>query len=114
MLTSYIDQCKLILKQNMEYMYSLLVEYLSDYCIIHKPCGGYFIWILMRDDTLDTNNLLQICIKNKVSFHSGNKFSISGKYKHGIRLSFSWYITNEIKEGIIRLRDSMDEWLNIN
>ena len=52
-----------------------------------KPNGGYFIWIKLPFDSLD---FLDYCVKNKVRFHTGNKFSSNGSLREYIRLSFSF------------------------
>jgi DNA-binding transcriptional MocR family regulator len=56
--------------------------------------------------------MLDIAIKNKVRYHFGEKFSIAGDANRYFRLSFSWYDLEDIKVGVMRLRETMIEYLN--
>jgi 2-aminoadipate transaminase len=66
------------------------------------PKGGYFLWLKMNID--DTTKFLDFAINYKVKFHPGIKFGeTSGSY---IRLSFSYYNSDDLIIGIERLVDA--------
>ena len=56
--------------------------------------------------------MLDYAIKNKVRYHYGSKFSSAVDADRYLRLSFSWYDQDDIKEGIVRLRETMIEYLS--
>jgi 2-aminoadipate transaminase len=69
------------------------------------PNGGYFVWIELPSNIdvsyLDLNKLFQ---KHKVKFHPGNKCTANKKYfTNYIRISYSYYDSNDITIGIDRL-----------
>jgi DNA-binding transcriptional MocR family regulator len=67
-----------------------------------KPQGGYFFWVRLPGD-MDAEELLVKAAQAKVGFRPGVRFSCQGGSKAFIRLSFSFYATEEIEEGIQRL-----------
>ena len=111
-LVKYVDASRQVLSLRGNYMYDMLVQYLSEFCDFHRPLGGYFIWIKMKNSKIDTKKMLDIAIKNKVRYHFGEKFSIAGDANRYFRLSFSWYDLEDIKIGVMRLRETMIEYLN--
>ena len=76
-----------------------------------KPKGGYFVWL---STDIDCKKMLSYCESNKVKFHSGNKFSSSNKMENCMRLSFSFYESNELVTGINRLNNSFNYFKNNN
>jgi DNA-binding transcriptional MocR family regulator len=56
--------------------------------------------------------MLDIAIKNKVRYHFGEKFSIAADANRYFRLSFSWYDLEDIKIGVMRLRETIIEYMN--
>jgi dihydrodipicolinate reductase/aspartate/methionine/tyrosine aminotransferase len=73
------------------------------------PNGGYFLWIKLNLD--DTTKFLDYAIANKVKFHPGIKFGEkSGSY---IRLSFSYYESDDLIIGLERLLDAYNIFTKI-
>lgn len=71
------------------------------------PQGGYFFWL--RLPHVDTIELQERARSFKVGFNSGMRFSSQKGLREFIRLSFVHYSSAEIEEGIIRLKESLDE-----
>lgn len=73
------------------------------------PKGGYFIWIKLN--LFDTTNFLDYAMSNKVKFHPGIKFGETSKSY--IRLSFSYYDSNDLIIGLERLLDAYNIFIKI-
>ena len=99
------------LKQNCQ----MMVEYLQQYSNIefNEPTGGYFIWINFKT-IKDVPEFVKYCEKNKVKFHSGNKFSTDDSYFSSARLSFSYYNSSDLIIGLERLMDCVHKYNCIN
>ena len=68
-----------------------------------RPKGGYFLWI--KVDGLNTMEMLNRSIENKVRYHSGNKFSAVNGLNDYLRLSFSYYNADDMRIGAQRLSE---------
>ena len=67
------------------------------------PEGGMFIWVTF-DEAVDTDDLFEQAVKNKVAFIPGSKFYPKGNIrKNELRLNFSYANAEMIEEGISRL-----------
>jgi 2-aminoadipate transaminase len=75
----------------------MLDKYLPNF-IYEKPKGGMFIY--GRFENIDTFNLVQKCIKEKVVFVPGNQFYIDKKPNGEIRFNFTHSSFKEIEKGI--------------
>jgi DNA-binding transcriptional MocR family regulator len=66
------------------------------------PDGGFFIWLTLSEDT-DTLALLSKARQRNVEFMPGPKFSNRQALKNCLRLSFAYYDTPDLIEGVERL-----------
>jgi DNA-binding transcriptional MocR family regulator len=66
------------------------------------PAGGFFIWLSLPEGT-DTLDLLAKAKSRNVEFMPGSKFSSRQGLKNCLRLSFAYYDTPELLEGVERL-----------
>ena len=74
-----------------------------------EPKGGYFVWVELQN--IEADDLLEECIKNKVKFHPGWKFtSIKNGFSDCIRLSVSYYDETDLKIGITRLNNVIENF----
>ena len=73
------------------------------------PGGGYFYWLTMND-AVNTDTLLPLAREAGVSYRQGTAFSSSGAFTDALRISISLYETNELAEGLRRLRTAMREY----
>ena len=69
-LDEYVKECQSFLGSRCKTLCKEL-EPLKEQGLIEfrQPNGGYFIWIKVND--IDADDLLELCIKNKVKFHPG-------------------------------------------
>lgn len=108
------NKWKRILKKNSDFLYIYVVKYLTPFIkSIYKPAGGYFLWIEMKDG-ISCSKLSEKMEKYKVKFHHGNKFSASLSCDNFMRLSVSWYENEDLKLGILRLKELLSNETSIN
>jgi len=110
-LNKYLESARIFLSTRGNYMYDTSVVYLTQFCEFYRPEGGYFIWYKMKNPKINTRIMLEYAIKNKVRYHFGSKFSSAVDADKYFRLSFSWYNTDDIKTGIMRLRETILEYI---
>ncbi len=101
---NHLSYVKDVYSQRLEAMYDALKPLNLKF---HKPKGGYFFWLELPEG-MDANLLLDAAIKQGVSFQPGPKFSSQEKLSHFIRLCFSYYDTDLLKEGVKRLHTAMN------
>ena len=70
------------------------------------PEGGYFVWVKLEHT--DTNRLHREAERHGVSFQAGERFSSRNSLKNALRLSFSHYSPDALREGVGRLRAALD------
>jgi DNA-binding transcriptional MocR family regulator len=66
------------------------------------PAGGFFIWLALPE-AMDANGLLARAIERNIEFMPGCKFSSRQGLKNFLRLSFAYYDTPDLLEGVERL-----------
>jgi DNA-binding transcriptional MocR family regulator len=72
-----------------------------------EPSGGFFVWLALPEGT-DTVDLLPRAFERNVEFMPGPKFSSRLGLKNCLRLSFAYYDTPDLLEGIERLAAVID------
>jgi DNA-binding transcriptional MocR family regulator len=72
------------------------------------PQGGYFFWLRLPRDA-DAEELLPKANEFKVGFRPGVRFSSQGGLRQYVRLSFSFYESQEIVEGVRRLGQMLEK-----
>jgi len=71
-----------------------------------EPGGGFFIWVRLPESR-NAQELLTEARRRDVSFQPGPKFSSSGGLANYLRLSFAFYETEQLLEGVARLAQVM-------
>ena len=74
----------------------------------NTPQGGMFFWLTLPAH-LDASRLLEHAVRHKVAFVPGEPFHAGGGGKNTLRLSFSYPTPENIREGIARLSESLEE-----
>jgi len=69
-----------------------------------EPAGGFFIWLSLPEGR-DTLEILRKAKERSVEFMPGPKFSSRRGLKNCLRLSFAYYDTPGLLEGVERLAD---------
>lgn len=76
-----------------------------------KVTGGYYLWLRLGDE-INTVDLLSIAEQHGVSYRPGKVFSESGDFKNYLRLTYTLYEEEELKEGVIRLAEALTSFKN--
>ncbi len=72
-----------------------------------SPRGGYFFWVHLPDK-INTADLKKRAEAFKVRFRPGALFSCQGGMQDYMRLSFVFYETDELEQGILRIKQSLE------
>lgn len=86
-----------------------LREHLPEGCGFFRPNGGLFLLVTLPDG-LAAGDLVAAGEANGVGFMEGTRFSLAG-VDRGIRLGFSMYAPEELREGAARLGRTVREAL---
>ncbi len=100
----YLSFLKRTYNENLEAMDSALEDSSFSY---YKPTGGYFFWLKLADG-ITAQELHDVAQTQGVNFQIGNKFSSNNSLDSFIRLCFSYYDSATLKEGITRLKNSLE------
>jgi 2-aminoadipate transaminase len=72
-----------------------------------RPAGGYFVWVKLPR-SFDTEELLPIAEDAGVAYVPGQRFYTGGSGNRYLRLSFSMYSPQMLRDGVLRLRTALD------
>jgi DNA-binding transcriptional MocR family regulator len=72
------------------------------------PQGGYFFWIHLPNG-INASELQRQAEAFKVGFRPGALFSCQGGMQDYIRLSYVFYGPDELEQGVLRLKQSLDK-----
>jgi len=106
LLRDHLDFLKQIYQQRSQILFNGLKTYLPDEMEFNKPEGGFFIWCRIPESS-DAEILRTLALEHHVGFQPGHRFSAVGGLKNYLRLSFSYYDTNDLIEGIQRLATAL-------
>jgi 2-aminoadipate transaminase len=98
-----------IYRPRVTYMDSLLREHLPE-VTYSVPHGGYFFWVRLPEG-VDAYDLRQKAQAYKVDIRQGALFSSQNGLKSHMRLCFAFHAENEMKDGIVRLKESLENSL---
>jgi 2-aminoadipate transaminase len=91
-------------------MLEALDEHLAGIARWSRPEGGMFVWVELPAE-LDTTELFQAAIAQKVAYVPGGFFSVHGGKRNTMRLNFSNVTAEAIREGVARLAGVVRETL---
>jgi 2-aminoadipate transaminase len=91
-------------------MLEALERYMPKEVIWTHPSGGMFIWLTLPTQ-IDTTELLQVSLEQRVAFVPGTPFYANGGGTNTMRLNFSHSAPERITEGVARLARSIVELL---
>ena len=101
-MNDYLDLVRKTYKEKKDVMLSALEKYFPKETSWTKPEGGMFVWVTVPE-YIDTDELFNKAIKEKVAYVIGSAFYPHGGDKHHIRLNFTLPSKEQIDEGIKRL-----------
>lgn len=107
-LDTHVDALRGAYRGRVEAMHGALTEHFSDIAEWTQPQGGYFTWLRLLDDSIDTRPLKDKALAAETGFSAGSLFSGTSELRNYLRLSFAHYSEDDIREGIARLRPVFD------
>lgn len=102
LLDEHLSKLRTVYHQQATAMTSALHRHLPETVSFIEPKGGFFIW-LQFPQSADVETLLPELRRQNVNVQPGIKFSASGELKNYARLSFAYYNSDELAEGVKRL-----------
>jgi len=91
-------------------LFKALETHLGDIATWTEPEGGLFVWCTLPEE-IDTWDMFEDAMRNKVIYIPGTAFSVHGGHKNTMRLNFSNVTPAKIEEGISRLNEVIRERL---
>ena len=76
------------------------------------PAGGMFVWMRAKDPRIDTNELYQFALEEKVAFVPGSVFDPDGNDCSAMRVNFTRSAPEVIAEGVRRLERAIKRYLH--
>jgi DNA-binding transcriptional MocR family regulator len=107
---TYLTEVRRSYRGRVEVTQGALETHFGDLATWQRPHGGYFFW-LRFDDDIDTASLLDRATSLETGFQPGSAFSSDSGLGNFMRLCFSHYGADDIREGITRLRAVFEESL---
>ncbi|MBL8985478.1 MAG: PLP-dependent aminotransferase family protein [Gemmatimonadetes bacterium] len=101
LLRPHIDHLRATFRARIAAMAEALRRHLPD-ADFERPAGGYFFWVRLPNG-LDAERVLPVAEALGVGFRPGIRFSSSGGLRDRLRLSFAFYDTEALVEGVRRL-----------
>lgn len=103
LIRAHIKVIREIYRERRDVMLRALDEHFPEGCTWTRPLGGLFLWASLPDG-MDSEELLELAIKEKVAFVPGKAFFPAGSDGYGsMRLNFSNATPEMIETGIARL-----------
>lgn len=76
------------------------------------PAGGMFVWMRAKDPRINTNELYQFALEEKVAFVPGSVFDPDGNDCSAMRVNFTRSAPEVIAEGVRRLERAIKRYLH--
>lgn len=106
----HIEHMKNIYQERMTTLLDALKRHMPKQVHWSQPVGGFSL-LLELPGGYSSVALLLAAIDRGVSFLPGPLFDIDQRYLHALRLSTSWTDSNQIKEGVELLADTIGDFL---
>ncbi|MQY76358.1 MAG: aminotransferase class I/II-fold pyridoxal phosphate-dependent enzyme [Spirochaeta sp.] len=98
----HLERLRVVYRERLVAMRTVLRSELPGLLRFNEPRGGFFFWIALPEG-VHAPDLLPEAQECRVNFMPGSRFSSSGGMGNYLRLSFSYYDAQVLKEGVRRL-----------
>lgn len=102
LLLEHLERLRAVYRERLVAMRSVLSRELPGLLRFNEPQGGFFFWIALPEG-VHAPDLLPKAEECRVNFIPGIRFSSCGGMGNYLRLSFSYYESEELQEGVRRL-----------
>jgi DNA-binding transcriptional MocR family regulator len=111
LLDSHISNLKEVYRGRAQAMDEALHHHFGDIAQWTRPDGGYFFWVSLLDESIDTTPFKDKAGEFETGFQHGSVFSTKGRLSNCMRLCFAHYNEDDIREGVARLRPLFEDAL---
>ncbi|HEY8919849.1 MAG TPA: PLP-dependent aminotransferase family protein, partial [Chitinophaga sp.] len=84
--------------QSLRYLQAV-ADYFPEDTLVTRPMGGFVLWLALNEN-INTYELYELALKNKISFAPGRIFSLQDRYRNCMRLSYGNPWNKQVEEGI--------------
>lgn len=98
----HVEKIKSTYKKRRDLMLKCMKEEFPECVSFTYPKGGLFTWVKLPDE-LNAQELMEVCVENKVAYVPGGFFFPQGNKENYFRLNYSSCREDKIVEGIKRL-----------
>jgi 2-aminoadipate transaminase len=112
-LYEHVKTIRKVYKERRDVMLDSLSENMPEGVSWTHPKGGLFLWVTLPE-SLDSQDLFEDAVKEKVAFVPGGSFFAEGGGLNTMRLNFSNACPEKINEGIFRLANVVKNHLTKN
>jgi DNA-binding transcriptional MocR family regulator len=84
--------------QSLRYLQAV-ADYFPEDTLVTRPMGGFVLWVALNED-INTYELYELALKQRISFAPGRMFSLQDRYRNCLRLSFGNPWSKPVEEGI--------------
>jgi len=97
-----VENLKAVYSRRMSAMIAALRAHLPKGVEFLESWGGFFLWLTLPE-RMDAQEIKRRAIEQNVDFMPGVRFSSRGGLTNCLRLSFAYYDTPQLEEGVKRL-----------
>jgi 2-aminoadipate transaminase len=108
----YLESLRELYRGRRDTMLDALAEHFPAEAMWTEPQGGLFVWATLPD-YVDTTDLLARALQRDVAFVPGRGAYLDGRGGSSMRLNFSGVGDDDIREGIRRIGEVLDEQLEL-
>ncbi len=108
----YVEDLVGIYRRRRDVMIESLREHFPAEATWTEPAGGLFIWATLPD-YIDTGDLLAKALRADVAFVPGAAAYVDGRGANSMRLNFSGVGEDEIREGVRRIGEVIDDQVGL-
>lgn len=109
-LDGHVREIRKVYRERRDVMLEAMEEHFPEGVRWTRPQGGLFLWATVPEE-IDTAELLEDAVEEKVAFVPGFAFFADGQGHNTMRLNFSYCAPEVIQEGIRRLGRAIEKQL---
>lgn len=103
---NHLRQLRRTLKQRLKQMRQAIVAVFPDGTQVTQPSGGYFLWVELPNQRVDTSQVLSIVLQmHQISIAPGTLFSSDARYRHCLRINGSYAWSEKTEQALLVLAE---------
>lgn len=84
--------------QSLRYLQAI-ADYFPEDTLVTRPTGGFVLWLALNE-SINTYELYELALKQRITFAPGRMFSLQDRYRNCLRISFGNPWNKQVEEGI--------------